>query len=263
MKRLALPLAATALAVACSSAPAAPDQACTPKSEAYCRCENLDEGSQICRDDGSGYEPCEPCSDEVPPDFPPYRRPDASATNDASTSADADRDASQSPDSSTCGNGAVDDGESCDDGNDIADDGCDGCVAGGNPLDGSVCPGVVVHLWEAPYVLDGSTADASFAHTGIDCDGETGENSPDRVYALVPHHAGSIRVELLASNFDAALFGGTRCDEVDEETQTACSLDGTMQLPNVEPDKPVYLTVDGAGASQKGTYTLRLTFVAE
>lgn len=257
--KLLLSAFGVAVAVACSSGNAddKSNETCEPGAEIYCRCENLDEGSQFCKDDGSGYERCEPCFDDYEEDGD-YGFPEDDGSPPPPR--DAGRDAADTR-TDSCDNGTVDDGESCDDGNQVADDGCDRCVAGGNPLSGSVCPGVVVHLWGAPYQLAGSTSAASPAHTGIQCDGQTGGGSPDRVYALVPHAAGSIRVEVVSSSFETALYARTKCDEVSDATQVACTLGTTFDIPNVTADKTVYLTVDGNGANKKGDYTLQLTLV--
>ena len=58
--RLASAAALLVLALACSSEPAAEgNDVCEPGKEYYCRCKNLDEGSQFCRADGKGYAPYE------------------------------------------------------------------------------------------------------------------------------------------------------------------------------------------------------------
>ncbi len=254
--KLLLSAFGTALAVACSSAAGdASGQECKPGAEVYCRCENLDEGSQFCKDDGSGFERCEPCFDDYELDGD-YGFPEDDG------SPPPRRDAGSDANATTCGNGVVEQGESCDDGNAVDDDGCARCVAGGNPLSGSVCPGVAVHLWDAPFTLVGSSADASTAHTGIECNGETGMNSPDRVYALVPHASGRIQVEVVSAAFATALYARSKCAEVSDQTQLACTLGTSFDIPNVTADKPVYLTVDGAGTNQKGDFTLKLTLLS-
>lgn len=238
-----------AIAMACSSGDASTNTICEPGAEVYCRCENLDEGSQFCRDDGSGFDRCEPCFDDFEEDgdygfpeddgSPPVRR-------------DAGGDAA----ASICGNATVEPDETCDDGNDVADDGCDACVAGGNPIGGSVCPGVSVHVWSLPVVVAGSTQNASTAHVGLECEGETGEGSPDRVYTLVPHTSGTLRISIEDAAFATALYARSDCNDV--SGQFACALTSSLEL-QVVAGESVYLTVDGAGINRKGDYTLRLT----
>jgi len=248
--KLLLAALGIAIVVACSSGGAEGSQTtCEPGAEIYCRCENLDEGSQLCKDDGSGYERCEPCFDDYDQDGD-YGFPE----DDGSPGR---RDAGPDAESG-CGNGVVDEGESCDDGNGVEGDGCDACVAGGNPLGGSVCPGVTVHLWTEPFQLRGSSQDASTAHTGIECNGVTGESSPDRVYGIVPHATGTLRITVESAAFETALYARTRCDDVG--SQTACSLEDTLDL-EVTANEPVYLTVDGNGPSQRGAFELRLALV--
>ncbi len=236
-------------AIACSSANAVEDKVCEAGKEYYCRCKNLDEGSQICRADGMGYDACEPCYDDYETDGD-YGFPE----DDEDAGSDAKSDAPRPG----CGNRQVDPGESCDDGNSDPDDGCDRCVAGGNPRTGTACPGITVHLWDEPFEISGTTANAGNAHTGLECDGETGGNSPDRVYTLIPHRTGTLRIERVEADFNAVLYTRPTCD--DPLSQTACSRDQSAMTVTVDTaEEPVVVTVDGAGTGAKGTYTLRFT----
>lgn len=239
-------------AIACSSENAADDKVCEPGKEYYCRCKNLEEGSQFCRADGMGYEACEPCYDDYETDG------DYGFPEDDEDAGDAKSDAPKPG----CGNRQIDPGESCDDGNNNPDDGCDQCVAGGDPLTGTACPGVTVHLWDEPFEISGSSANAGNAHTGLECDGETGSGSPDRVYTLIPHRTGALRIERVSADFNAVLYTRSKCDDV--LTQTACSRDQTAMTVTIDTaEKPVIVTVDGAGNDKKGAYTLRFTPVTE
>lgn len=253
VNRLLLVALSVVIAVACSNTSGDGKEVCEPGAEVYCRCENLEEGSQFCKDDGTGYERCEPCFDDYEEDGD-YGFPEDDGS--PGPRRDASSDAASDAPVTSCGNDSIDEGESCDDGNDVADDGCDACVAGGNPIGGSVCPGVTVHLWSAAFTLNGSSQNASTAHTGLECDGETGSASPDRVYTLVPHVSGTLRVAVESAGFATALYVRESCD--DPLDQIACSLSDTLDV-EVRADEPVYLTVDGKGGNQKGDYVLRLS----
>jgi hypothetical protein len=50
------------VAFACSAKNgASSDRLCTPGAYVYCRCQNRDEGTKLCNDDGAGFQACLPC----------------------------------------------------------------------------------------------------------------------------------------------------------------------------------------------------------
>src|SRR5437870_3211108 len=71
LARLApLGLAALLLAACSSSKNAAtPQRLCTPGAYVFCRCENKDEGTKLCKEDGQSFDSCLPCdgSGATPP----------------------------------------------------------------------------------------------------------------------------------------------------------------------------------------------------
>jgi sulfatase modifying factor 1 len=105
---------------------------CIPGQQIACACANGNNGAQVCRNDGSGYLACA-CASGVGGDA------GAGGDGGAAISADggADTEGGASPGSGAgggsagtgganklCGNGVIDSGETCDDGNKNAGDGC-------------------------------------------------------------------------------------------------------------------------------------------
>src|SRR5215471_17808300 len=57
--------AIAALAGGCSSSKTSADaKICTPGAYVYCRCQNRDEGTKLCKADGLSFEACQPCPDD-------------------------------------------------------------------------------------------------------------------------------------------------------------------------------------------------------
>lgn len=266
-KRLvALLGAAGALALACSSAPATTAKTECKAGEAYyCRCPDRQEGTRVCNDDGATYGPCEPCIPEEP--LPPEE--DASFPDeDAATSSDA---SDAGSDGGTCPNGAVDPDEACDDGNRAANDGCSAtCTLEGGSTVGDKCPGMAVHVWDKPVSYTGSTIGATSDYTASpSCSGETGGFSPDRVFAVTAHKAGTLRVATSAANFPHMLYRADTCTAAGATSvafpHAACSNvagngNETLSFP-VTNGSTTYVVLDGAGTGQQqGNFTVTFAF---
>ena len=115
---------------------------------------------------------------------------------------------------SLCGNGAVDEGEACDDGNLVANDGCSPlCVPDGRPPAVESCPGQPVEVAPGRAVrLDLAT----FARGSNDASGSCGLMSQaDRVYAVRASKTGTLTI---AVSSDAPLAFSIR---------TTCAAPGT------------------------------------
>lgn len=253
-----------------------PAGGCTPGAERYCRCADLNEsGLQVCDEQGVAYSRCEPCYEDYDDGDAQVCSPGTSVACRCLDGNLGNQDCADDGfgfdeclcevDAGLCGNGQVDPGESCDDGNDQPNDGCDACQAGGDPLDRSICPGVAVHLWGPTYGLRGSTTGASAVHTGEACGerGITGGAAVDRVYRLVAERAGTLKVAVKRTDFAMALFVRAVCDDIG--SQSACSLaeagssDTVLELPGLAAKDAVYLTVDGQQQSDEGSFQLDLS----
>lgn len=163
---------------------------------------------------------------------------------------------------SFCGDGKVDTGEECDDGNKTPDDGCaPDCRAQGDPAALGHCPGMPVHVWPGKTItLSGSTN--PYTHSSQATGACTfGSVAPDRVYAVTVHQNGTLNA-LLESDFNGGLY--VRAAPCATGTQLACVNAKTgagledLSFP-VSDGKTYYLFVDGV-ASAKGTFTLLLGF---
>lgn len=178
----------------------------------------------------------------------------------------------------TCGNRKLDPGEQCDDGNDVSDDGCSSTctIESKGPVD--VCEGEPVTLTAASgttlYVghVEGSTA-SLYNHYGASCGGGSGA---DAVYKIESPKVGRAVVRIVA-DYDAIVSARTACDDV--KVEVACGATSPLTLPDggaldasalpdggvatakgeiafpVYPNAPVFLMVDGYGAS-KGNFVL-------
>lgn len=243
------------LAGACSSktVETTPNR-CPPGRLVYCRCADMSEGSKTCNASGTGFdEPCNPCSadnPEVEESDEPF--PGLLDAGDGSVEEPAD----------TCGDGVVQDGEDCDDGNGDEEDGCDAScrLAGVDPASSRTCPGLDVHVWSAPVTwtstTDGSpnTATASPACAGGGTT-TTGSTAPDRVLRVTAHRSGTMTVATTGASFNCFLHAARECVS-GTNTTIACANnraaigDETMTLP-VESGATYTVFIDGAGISQQ------------
>jgi len=241
---------------------------CTPGNYVYCRCRNREEGTKLCKEDGRSFEACDPCespTNPVEPDDPNNPPPVVDGGKDATT-----------PPAGVCGDKNVQDGEDCDDGNAVEDDGCDSkChLAGSNPLASRSCPGMDVHVWSKPVSYVGTTLGST--NTGSakpTCPGTGGANpttgaaASDRVFRVVAHKTGKMTVATSDTTYDSFLYVTTSCTpapSTGDLTYLACvnGANGTggetLQFP-VTAGAAYNVLVDGAGISQQqGAF--RVTF---
>lgn len=240
-------IVAATSALACSSDPAKTATACKPGKAYYCRCINIEEeGEQTCNDEGTGFGRCEPCISDLPPE-------------------DAGPEPEAGPE--PCGDGKVESGELCDDGNKVTTDFCSNtCVPNENPKGAGNCPsgtatGLAVHLWGAAVELTGNTTDyGNLAKAKASCGGASGVTSNDRVYVVVPHKTGPVTVTVTGATFNSMLFARSICGDLASEV--GCANDKATSgderlVVNGTVDTPIYVFVDGAGTAVQGTYTIR------
>lgn len=240
---------------------------CTPGAYVYCRCKNRDEGTKLCNPDGHSYATCDPCespSNPAEPDNPDRPPVEVDAGGDSSV-----------PPVSSCGDKIVQDGEDCDDGNKVEDDGCNSsCHLGGsNPLASRSCPGLEVHVWTKAVSYVGTTVGST--NTGSakpTCPGTgtgnptTGAAASDRVFKVVAHKTGKMKVTTTDTNYDSFLYVTTACTPgpSGELAYLACmnAVNGvggeTLEFP-VTAGQSYSVVVDGAGISQQ-VGAFRVTF---
>jgi cysteine-rich repeat protein len=239
-----------------------PSVKCTPGNYVFCRCQNRDEGTKVCNEDGTSFGTCDPCETDtnlgIPdePGVPPVE-------------VDAGGPDAQPPSDAVCGDRIVQDGEDCDDGNKVEDDGCDTkCkLAGLNPTSSRSCPGLETHVWSKPVVYVGTTAGAPLVTelTNQNCTSR-GANGPDRVFKVTAHKTGKMTVAASGTDYDTLLYVATKCAQFPSQiTQLACANDTvgigneTMSFP-VQQGVTYTVVVDGAGISQvQGAFKLTLS----
>ncbi len=157
-----------------------------------------------------------------------------------------------------CGDGKLEPGEPCDDGNNADGDGCSATCKTESAGPNDVCPGVAIALTLTGADLrQGSvsgTTESIFGQTGASCGGASGK---DAVYSVTSDVTGLLTAKL-TSTFDSVLYARRTCD--DTKTEAACndapgSAGGeTIRLP-VTKDQPVFLFIDGYAGST-GSFTL-------
>jgi len=201
---------------------------CVPHVTLRCLCA-LSEGVQSCSDSGR-LSACECRDSSAPP---------ASA--------------------STCGNGTVDDGEACDDGNLVANDGCSPlCVPDGRPLAVESCPGQRVEVAPGRAVrMDLAT----FARGSDDASGSCGLMSqPDRIYTVRASKTGTLTVGVSS---DAALAFSIRTTCAAPGTALSCDavaagVPVSRRIP-VELGQTYFVVVEPKQASSQAAYSIILS----
>ncbi|CAN5920222.1 hypothetical protein BH11MYX4_BH11MYX4_05450 [soil metagenome] len=199
---------------------------CVPHATLRCLCA-LSEGVQTCSESG---------------------RLSACECRDSSSGA--------APASAACGNGVVDEGEACDDGNLASDDGCSPlCVPDGRPPAVESCPGQPVAVAPGRAVrIDLAT----FARGSGDASGTCGIMSqPDRVYAVRPSRTGILTIAVTA---DAALAFSIRTTCATPGTALSCDAVGggatvSRRVP-VELGQTYFVVLEPQEASAQARYSI-------
>ena len=152
-----------------------------------------------------------------------------------------------------CGNGKIDMGETCDDGNMLANDGCSAsCQLEGA---GDKCPtGAIIKLSGSIVISDTTANKKNF--TTPDCGGNS---APDVIYQVLPQSTGTVTVTLVAPGFDRILAIRTEC--ANPNAAIDC-LDGSATLSvaiNAQKGVPFYVVVSGHFGAF-GPFTLTITY---
>lgn len=275
IRSLLTSLGLVSVLVACSAAQRTKDDPlCTPGAYVFCRCQDREQGTKLCKEDGVSFGPCEPCQAFDDPERPldPYDPRDPRPGRP---------DAGPEEPPGICGDGVVQRGEDCDDGNADDTDGCDtDCkLAGDAPFATVACPGLEVHVWgegHEPSLIVRTTGSGDRSVTP-NCTSSTspgtvyattGASSPDRVFKVIPHKSGTLTVTTTDANFNSFLYASATC-EPDEERQQAVSWlacinrhadeSGEELSFPVDAGEAYFVFVDGAGISNNHGRT-RVTF---
>lgn len=264
---LAAPLVATALTAsgctAKSGATADPATKCTPGNYVFCRCQSREEGTKLCNEDGQSFGKCEPCETEDNPGIPddPYNPP---------VEYDSGRDATGP--GPVCGDKIVQDGEDCDDGNKIEDDGCDSTchLFGKNAAATRSCPGLDLHVWSKPVTYLGSTVGAP-APGGLKmvCPSTTGGPSttgsaPERIFNVTAHKTGMMTAYTSDTDYDSFIYAVKPCATTDIVPITCgnakSGVGGESITFPVTAGQSYAVFVDGSGISiQQGNFRLTVS----
>jgi cysteine-rich repeat protein len=257
------------LVLACSgktSSATSSERICTPGAYVYCRCQDRQEGTKLCHDDGAGFDKCLPCETATNPEVPvpPGETPP--------TGQDAGDDAPVGP--GKCGDKIVQQDEDCDDGNTDDSDGCDtSCrLSGTDPPASRSCPGLDVHVWgtaRAVTLTSTTTGAPNTASANPACPSAAGNfptngaASNDRLFHVTAHRTGLMTVSTGDTNFDNWIYVSETC-AAGENTYITCSnkVQGvgseTLSFP-VDAGKSYTVFVDGSGISgNEGAF--RVTF---
>lgn len=168
-----------------------------------------------------------------------------------------------------CGNGVLDGGEECDDGNAAAGDGCS-TSCGLEPVPPAVdaCPGGTLPLVAGAGgtytgVVSASTSGLMSDYKPKTAQGgcSTSYSAKDAVYAVTSPISGLLKATV-AGTFDSMIYARTGCSsDTTTFVDLACagSVDGngveTVSVP-VEANVPVYLVVDGEATAAAGLFKL-------
>lgn len=257
------------VAIACTAGNAATkpkSTRCTPGNYVFCRCQDRAEGTKLCNEDGESFGKCEPCETDSNPELPEEEDPEPRPVLDGGPDGQAQ--------GGKCGDKIVQEGEDCDDGNSVNDDGCDDTchLAGTNPLATRSCPGLDVHVWSKPVTLVSTTLGAPQTGQALPTcstppgNSTTGAAAGDRIFRVSAHKTGTMKVVTSDTNYDSLLYVTENCTPGPQGqlNQFACANASnttsgeTLTFP-VTAGKTYSVVVDGAGISnQNGNF--RVTF---
>lgn len=239
---------------------------CTPGNYVFCRCQNRDEGTKLCNDDGASFGRCEPCESPENPVLP-------DDPNNPPAPLDGGEDGPIV--SATCGDKIVQDGEDCDDGNTTEDDGCDSTckLSGTNPLGTRSCPGLDTHVWSKPVTYVGTTVGApTHGSLSPNCKSDgmnptSGAAGSERIFNVTAHKTGIMTVTTTDVDYDCLLYVTESCpnNTTDPITYLQCAHNTigvggeTMGFP-VTAGKSYSVFVDGAGITKyAGVFRLTIS----
>jgi len=164
----------------------------------------------------------------------------------------------------TCGDGKVEPGELCDDGNLVSADGCSGTCQ----IEGQTCGGAIaVALALGTKTFTGTTVGGGLHAAAC------ASAAPDRVYAVTAASTGFVTASLTraGTSFASVLYARTACDDLATGILCADNKDPAGVTPlfggealsfPVAAGQTVFVFVDGAAAGDAGNYELVLDLSA-
>jgi cysteine-rich repeat protein len=210
---------------------------CEPFVSRFCRCaDGVTQGSQACERGGRSYTECAPCFGGDPQSGP----------GPASTP--------------VCGNGSLDRGEDCDDGNTNDGDGCPADCRRRPPTSGESCEGLAAAALAAGGEF---SSRQSLAGAAGDARGSCGGEGPELVFAFAPRAPGTLEVTMTPEDgaLDAVLYvrRGTCADE-GAEPAGGCQDDlddGVAEALSLEVEAGTTYFVFADAQGDGGEFTLR------
>ncbi|MBS2012066.1 MAG: hypothetical protein JST00_04220 [Deltaproteobacteria bacterium] len=220
----------------------------------------------MCNEDGQTFGKCEPCESDTNPEVPIDPEPE----EDGGT-----KDGSTTP--TSCGDKIVQEGEDCDDGNKVNDDGCDDkCkLAGNDPVASRGCPGLDVHVWGKPVTWTSTTVGSTntgstapncteSADAGVGTFPTTGSAASDRVLKVTAHRTGTMTVVTSDTDYNSFIYASETCVGTNNPWIRCSNKNNgvggeTMTFP-VTAGKVYAVFIDGAGISgQQGAFRVTLS----
>lgn len=166
-----------------------------------------------------------------------------------------------------CGNGILDGGEECDDGNTDDDDGCSATCTVEIDTASHTCPGKAIrlesdipglrkHTVRGSTVVTGTTPVSKWSTTTT-----CGSTSPDVVYELTSDIDGYLTA-IVKGSFNAAISVRGACDP-GSTAPLVCTREASGNGPKtlraaIDKNKPYYLVIDAYSANTTGVFELDL-----
>lgn len=162
---------------------------------------------------------------------------------------------------SSCGNGVMEGGEACDDGNVSLGDGCGADCAFEPPGAADGCPAALLDFVPSGTGLMatvvGSTANLTNKKTVLECGGE----GPDAVYQFDAPFEGTIVATVTSASFDVTLSTGGSCGMTGSSSCFNSNHGAGYEMLRDTVEFGGLLFVDGASANDAGPFELEVKLV--
>lgn len=170
-------------------------------------------------------------------------------------------------DTAVCGNGIGEQPEACDDGNDVAGDGCSATCEIEDAASPAACPGMGFRLSAAAGApghlgFSGDTLNPSVTSGNVTASGCPANSGSHRVYAITPTVDGNLALDLLAG-FEGALLHVHRSCIAGGDLATCLGAEQPLTPVRtdlaVRAEETIYAIVDSAASSVGGLFALQAT----